>query len=194
MANAGAAGITVEGVQSLNAKLQALAARFGGGKPVVAVGYTANYALWVHENMEIFPPGMRLRGLPRGLGFRRDQASGVVYAPPSIMRTGTAGGKNRGYYWDPQGRAQPKFLTDPARNLQEELGRIVAEALLTGATMATALLRAGLRLQRESQQLVPVDTGNLKASAFTRLEMEEFGIVDAQREMGAPETIGVPGQ
>lgn len=181
------AGITIEGIAALNAKLQALAAKHGAGKPAVAVGYTAGYALYVHENMEIWPPGMRLAGLPRGQGFRRE--GGVVYVPRSVLSSGTVGGKNRGFYWDPQGKAGPKFLEGPARELHEELGRIVADALLHGSTMATALLRAGLRLQRESMQRVPVDTGNLKASAFTRLESEEFSIVDAQREMGVPETI-----
>ena len=39
-----------------------------------------------------------------------------------------------------------------------------------GHVLAQALLAAGLRLQRESQMLVPIDTGNLRASAFTRLE------------------------
>jgi hypothetical protein len=182
--------IEIKGIERLNAKLQALAAKFGGGKPVVAVGYSANYALYVHENMEIWPPGMRLKGLPRGQGFRRKD--GVVYVPKRVLTSGKVGGKNRGFYWDPQGKAGPKFLEGPARELHAEIGRIVAEALLTGATMATALLRAGLRLQRESQQRVPVDTGNLKASAFTRLEFEEFDVVAAQREVGVGEQIGVP--
>jgi len=35
---------------------------------------------------------------------------------------------------------------------------------------------AALLLQRESQKLVPVDTGNLKASAFTRATGKGFGI------------------
>jgi hypothetical protein len=112
----------------------------------VIVGYSAAYALFVHENMELHPPGMILAGQPRP--------------------------KNRGNYWDPQGQAQPKFLEQPARELSNsgELSRIVADALQRGATMAQALVTAGLRIQRESMLLVPVDTGNLKASAFTKLE------------------------
>jgi CRISPR/Cas system-associated exonuclease Cas4 (RecB family) len=39
-----------------------------------------------------------------------------------------------------------------------------------GATLAQGLMLAGLRLQRESQLLCPVDTGHLRSSAFTRLE------------------------
>ena len=36
--------------------------------------------------------------------------------------------------------------------------------------MGQAMLKAGLFLQAASQRLCPVDTGNLRASAFTRLE------------------------
>lgn len=94
--------------------------------------------------MEIHPPGMILKGQPR------------------------PGGK--GYYWDPQGRAQPKFLEGPFRRNAKTYAAIVRKALAAGRTMAQALVLAGLQLQRDSQLLVPVDTGNLKASAFTRLE------------------------
>lgn len=38
------------------------------------------------------------------------------------------------------------------------------------AGVQRGLKKAGLALQRESQRVVPVDTGNLKASAFTRAE------------------------
>lgn len=62
------------------------------------------------------------------------------------------------------------FLLDPARRLAGELARIVRTALRRGRTVSQALLMAGLRLQRESQQEVPVDTGALRASAYTRIE------------------------
>lgn len=177
---AGAVGITVEGMEKLNEKLRALAAKHGGGDAAVAVGYTAAYALPVHENV-----AMKWKGLPRGAGFTRKD--GVVIVPkhyladpqgkaPKVAKEKKAAKrKPKGFYWDPAGRGQAKFLEQPARELQAELGRIVADALLRGATMASALLRAGLRLQRESMLLVPVDTGNLKASAFTRLEFGTVG-------------------
>lgn len=38
------------------------------------------------------------------------------------------------------------------------------------ARLGAGLLKAGLKLQREAQLRVPVDTGNLKASAETRLK------------------------
>jgi len=63
-----------------------------------------------------------------------------------------------------------KYLEQPARELKTELGRIAGKAMENGASMSDGLLLAGLRLQRESQELVPVDTGNLKNSAFTRKE------------------------
>lgn len=67
---------------------------------------------------------------------------------------------------------QAKFLEQPARELSNDgtLQGIVTTALRRGATVEQALLLAGLRLQRESQRLVPVATGTLKNSAFTRIE------------------------
>ena len=93
------------------------------GKVSVVVGYTQNYAIYVHENLE---------------------------AHHEV--------------------GQAKFLEQPAREIAEQLGTMIASDLKSGLTISQSLLRAGLRLQRESQQLVPVDTGALKASAFTRLE------------------------
>jgi hypothetical protein len=60
-----------------------------------SVGYTASYAIYVHENLE-----MKLRGQPR----------------PS---------PHRGRYWDPQGRGQSKFLEEPARRLRATLRQII---------------------------------------------------------------------
>lgn len=104
------------------------------------VGYKAAYALYVHEAV-----GMKLKGQPR--------------RPP-----------RKGYYWDPQGRAQAKFLEQPARTFAKDLAEIVVTVLRGGHGLAKALYTAGLRLQRESMLLCPVDTGNLKGSAFTELE------------------------
>lgn len=130
----------VERLKELVAKLQARAAAAARDVNVsVAVGYTASYALWVHEAR-----GMVLKGRPRPHG--------------------------RGSYWDPLGVAKAGFLLDPARRLAAEIGKKVRQDLLRGRTMSQALLTGGLWLQRESQRECPVDTGNLRASAFTRLE------------------------
>jgi hypothetical protein len=127
-------------IDGVIAKLRdkAALARKDAGMGVV-VGFTAAYALWVHE-----APGTLMGGVPRPGG--------------------------RGFYWDPQGKAGPKFLERPARELRKELAAIVREATKGGRTLLQGLLLAGLRLQRESMLSVPVDFGNLKASAFTRTE------------------------
>lgn len=128
----------ITGIAAVKDKLAALAAKSKQEDDVsVIVGYTAAYALWVHEAVE-----EKLRGLPR------------------------AGGK--GFYWDPQGQAQAKFLETPAREYRDQIVKIVVNAKKNGASLLEALLMGGLFLQRQSMQLVPVDTGNLKASAFTR--------------------------
>jgi len=59
----------------------------------VTVGYTASYAFFVHELVK-----MKLKGVPR---------------PRRLGGLGTGGKKS--LYWDPQGRAQAKFLEEPAR-------------------------------------------------------------------------------
>jgi hypothetical protein len=65
-----------------------------GMKTVVTVGFTAFYAVYVHEAV-----GMVLKGQPRPQG--------------------------RGLYWDPQGKAQAKFLEEPARTMAPELLQII---------------------------------------------------------------------
>jgi len=91
----------------------------------VAVGYTANYAIYVHEMVN------------------------AVFQRPG---------------------AQAKFLEKPARELKNRLVKQIEKDLEKGIPMDQALFRAGLVLQRASQDIVPVDTGNLRASAFTRIE------------------------
>lgn len=69
----------------------------------VQVGYTAKYAIFVHEAVE-----MKLKGLPRG-----------------------AAGKGKGYrghYWDPRGKGQAKFLEQPAKEKRKEIRDIVVKA------------------------------------------------------------------
>ena len=65
---------------------------------------------------------------------------------------------------------QWKFLEQPAREFRGEMKRLVVQAVKNGASLLMALKIAGLRLQRESQELAPVLTGNLKGSAFTEEE------------------------
>lgn len=133
----------VDGLDALQEKLQEqkkLAMGIDGTEATVIVGYTAAYAMAVHEDVEMKLAGQR--------------------------RTG----RKKGKYWDPQGRAKAKFLEGPFRELSSTIVSIVGRAMKAGQTFMTGLLLGGLRIQRESQKQVPVDTGNLKASAFTRIE------------------------
>lgn len=113
----------VEGVSKVISALEKAKEKAPAKDINVRVGYTAAYAVHVHENTQAF------------------------------HRVG-----------------QAKFLEQPARELQGELAKVVVEYSKRGATLAQALFVAGLKLQRESQKLVPVHTGALKASAFTRIE------------------------
>lgn len=104
--------------------------------PSYIVGYSANYALHVHEDLE------------------------ARHAP----------GKSA------------KFLEKPARELREELARIIRTVTAQTGSMEAGVQVAALRLQRASQKIVPVSgwhpqisppnqgSGNLKGSAFTRKE------------------------
>lgn len=87
----------------------------------VEVGYTANYALYVHEMV--------------GANFQRPGA-------------------------------KAKFLEVPLRTIKHR--DTIMAAMRKGTTFKQALLIAGLALQRASQEIVPVDTSNLRASAYTR--------------------------
>lgn len=110
-------------VQQTLAKL-AQSAKADDGKSVIT-GYTAAYAIYVHED----------------LSAHHD-------------------------------KGQAKYLEQPAVELTNsgELQNIIQTAYKNGADLQTSLVLGALRIQRESQRLVPVDTGNLKASAFTRKE------------------------
>lgn len=151
----------VKNIERLQKKLQEMAARYADGDKVdVAVGYTAAYALRLHENRQ-----MKWRGLPRDRTIR----FGFDEFGKKIAYYGFAKlNKMPGLFWGPAGRAG--FLLDVAREMSAKLAATVRDMLTRGKTVGQALLVAGLQLQRESQKNVPVLTGNLRASAFTRLE------------------------
>ena len=90
----------------------------------VYVGFTQNYAIWVHEKDANYVSG------------------------------------------------EYKYLEKPARSMQNELGNIIKVAASKGAGLDRALVLAGMRLQAAAQKLCPVDTGALRASAFTAKEDE----------------------
>lgn len=99
---------------TLSAKLKALSKRFASVDAIV--GYTADYAIFVHEDLEAYHPV-----------------------------------------------GQAKFLEEPAKAVT---GSVAKKALQQGATLKQAITLEALALQAASQDLCPVDTGNLKGSAF----------------------------
>jgi hypothetical protein len=143
----------IKGLEKLIGQLRDKAAKASKDEQAsVAVGYSTNYALFVHE-MTIGKPNP-----PRSDAQRK-----AMFA--SIRER-----EKRGHVSWAVG--QPKFLEQPFRELGNHgtLAKIISTALSEGKTMGQALLLAGLRVQRESQKLCPVDTGTLKNSAFTELE------------------------
>lgn len=110
----------IQGITSLKSKLRQMAQGPRLQSTAVVTGFTQNYALYVHEDMEAH--------------------------------------HNVG---------QAKFLEQPSMTLVPEFRRIIEGAMDSGASLEQALLLAALRLQREAQLLVPVDTAALKNSAFT---------------------------
>lgn len=119
----------VEGLDNLNKTIDRLKKQAeDDSKASVTVGFTQNYALYVHEDMSAKHP-----------------------------------------------HGQAKYLEQPARELSNsgELGRLASEVVKSGGKLEQGLLVAGLRIQREAQLLVPIDTSALKASAFTAFTRDE---------------------
>lgn len=108
-----------------------------GGNPSVTVGFTQQYALYVHENLEAH----------HDVG-------------------------------------QAKFLEQPAREMARDLAGIVADVVNNGGSLEAGLLQAGLELQSAAQELTPVDTSALKASAFTCLTVDEEAATAAAYSKG----------
>lgn len=135
----------IKGLESLVAKLRAKAVKAAAdGDVSVVVGYTQSYAAAVHENLLV----------------THGQAFNVKHAAEIKAGLEHSRGPTQ----------QAKFLEQPARENRADYARDVETVVKAGKTLAQALLVAGLHLQRDSQELVPVDTGLLRASAFTRLE------------------------
>jgi hypothetical protein len=138
------AGYTIKGMANLFSKIHARIKMGQEAKDtVVDVGYKAPYAVYVHENREIWPPGMRLAEQPRPSGI--------------------------GAYWDPQGQAQPKFLEEPTRMMSDELGKQLVQDVKDGMKIRDAMKKLGETLLAASQELVPVETGELRDSGFVQI-------------------------
>lgn len=83
------------------------------------------------------------------------------------------------------GRA--KFLETAYRDLKFTFKKMLKKALKGGADLQQGLLLIGLAVQRAAQQLTPIDTGALKASAFTST-LQDVNTI-AQQAFERSETI-----
>ena len=63
-----------------------------------------------------------------------------------------------------------KFLEEPVRRMQGQIGETIVKAILSGEPLEQAMLRVGKEVMAESQKIVPVDTGLLKATGFVEFE------------------------
>jgi hypothetical protein len=137
--------VEVLNIKGLTRQLQQYKRAEGDAKPSVIAGYTAAYGIYVHEMAPADPHW----GRPR-TGHHDD------------------GSPKKGEYWDPTGLGQPKFLEKPARDLLNDgsLSRLITKIVKKGGSVKGGLIAAGVRIMSESQRLVPVDTGTLKASAI----------------------------
>lgn len=133
----------VDGVKNLSSKFRQLAKDAGEARVSVLVGYAG-----------------QINGKP---SYAKHVHENVEMKWQGLPRRSKIG-----VYWGPHGQA--KFLEEPFRRLMPELKSMIRTAVAKGATLLQALLLAGNRLQRESQNVVPVEYGNLRASAFTRPE------------------------
>ena len=169
--------IKIDGVQAVQKKLDWLQLQSRRHNNVgVIVGYSASYALYVHENQE-----MKWKGLPRDprkWHYHPDTGKQITHRKKKSVRDRKINPKGR--YWDPQGRGQNKFLETPFRVLRGTLINNVytitkSLGIARGNGLDKGLYTTGLLLQRVSQELVPVNFALLKASAFTRLIHDNRG-------------------
>lgn len=65
---------------------------------------------------------------------------------------------------------QAKYLEQPTRTMQRQMGQIVANSMRAGSTVLQAEMAAAQELLKASQALVPVDTGRLRASGRVTVE------------------------
>lgn len=105
------------------------------------------------------------------VGFSADYAAAVHEAVGMVLQ-GQPRPSGIGLYWDPQGRAQAKFLETAVRRMRYtgEVGKAVARTAKNTKSVLRGLRSGAIVIRNEAQRMVPVETGYLKASAFIRVE------------------------
>lgn len=175
----------VQRVKTLSSQMKTLRKNLVGSaskdKVSVIVGYTAAYAIYVHEDLT------KRHGKAYNDAYIKQEEEEITRGKNKGKTRVKLSWKRRaielGYDHDGKGgEKKPKlrgenqtaqYLVIPARRLKPVFPKIVTTAVANGASLLKALLITGRRLQRESQQIVPVDTGHLKATAFTKEETND---------------------
>lgn len=116
--------------------------------PAFEIGFSAPYAIYVHENLE-----QKWKGRPRRP------------SPPK-----------KGVYWGPAGG--PKYLTRAIAKTKSDgsARRILLRELKAGNSLRHAALQVALHVLHEAQLNVPVDSGFLQDSGFVRSGGTFYGI------------------
>lgn len=129
--------VNFEGVKKLIGRKVAKYQRF----PRATLGFSAPYAIYVHENME-----QKWRGLPRRPN------------PPKS-----------GVYWGPAG--EPKYLTRTLAAMRSSgrIRKIIVGTLDQGRSLREAVVGAMIEVIKEASLRVPVDTGLLRSSGFVQV-------------------------
>lgn len=102
------------------------------------------------------------------VGFTASYAA-AVHEKVKMKLAGKPRPRGRGLYWDPQGKATAKFLEKALREDRAEAKQILVSVSQATGSVLKGMLAAGLFIQARAQERCPVDTGNLKNSAFTRV-------------------------
>lgn len=118
----------------------------------VVVGYTASYAVYVHENLEA----------AHGEAFNAKHAAEI--AAGAGRKKGERRVMSRG------AGQQAKFLEQPAREHSTTIAQMVVNGMKNGASLMKSLLGAGHFLLAKSREIVPWQTGNLYRSGFVEEE------------------------
>lgn len=113
--------LAIDGMQKFDGVMKQLIDKYASDNEDVIVGYTQNYAVYVHEDMKA----------------RHKE------------------GKTA------------KYLEKAVKIVQPLINGILLQVMNAGKSITQGMLLVGLRIQRESMMIVPIDTGALRASAFT---------------------------
>jgi hypothetical protein len=75
-----------------------------------------------------------------------------------------------GAFWDPQGKAQPKFLETAARVKEPEAAKATADAMANGGSLGAAVLAGGEVILEAAKEMCPVDSGTLQSSGYVYVQ------------------------